>query len=157
MTDLDVAMICPKCDSRDVALVHVAYSKSVRGSEWGISESDFAYILRPPEEHSVIFWPLIIGTLAFLVAAGMYLLMGDIVGTPRNFLDEQTRSTAFRLGRWAFSTTAAIRCLLAIRFNLYRFPHQFEFWKNQVVCHRCSHQFPSTRLATFQQKTGVNS
>lgn len=149
-------MICPECHSRDVALVHVAYSKSVRGSEWGISESEFAYFLRPPEEHSVILWPLIIGTLAFLVGSGMYLLMGDIVGTPRNFLDEQTRSTALRLGGWAFCITAAIRCLLAIQFNLYRFPSLFEFWKNQLVCHRCAHRFPSNRLAEFREKTGEN-
>lgn len=133
-------MRCPRCRSRYVQSLSMAYSLSARHEKPDAVLSEFAHSIEPPNRKSALIWPVYIGSiLGFLVFAGIDIWAGET--RPPWFSFDEPNIRAIVAGSTSGCIVGGFLSRRAVRYNNLRFAEEIQEWEQQAICRRCSLRF----------------
>ena len=133
-------MRCPRCRSRHVQSLSMAYSLSARHEKPDAVLSEFAHSIEPPKRKSALIWPVYIGSiLGFVVFASIDIWAGET--RPPWFSFDEPNIRAIVAGVITGSLITSFLCVRALGYNNLKYENEARDWERQAVCRRCSLKF----------------
>lgn len=150
--DLEIdPMRCPRCRSRYVQSLDMAYSQAAR-SDSGATLSEFAQRIAPPKQWSTVLIPLVgglaIGCATYFAITFWWFEIHQYTQLSRGEINDAADVAMVLVG-----VVAAIAWhFAAATYNRVVWSGAFKKWQRRAVCRRCAHIFvPRVELGDAQE------